>query len=414
MGENSPADAALTIPRVKVLDLSTHWSGSMASRHLVHFGADVVKLENPKFGDGNRGLAPLIAGEGMSHIVLNVGKRSVALDRSSDDWEAVLRRSVQWADVVIVGSQPEVAMARGIEFKAIAKLNDRIIYCNVSGYGEVGPWANYPLHGLNGDVVAGLVPVETADGLPAASPHYRSVGTTLAGIHAALGILEALRRRDHGAGAQRVSTSVWESSMFWQWRDMTNTVNMGVSPPAYADLGSRYAMYFTADDRTILVCPIERKFWEPFCDLLNLPQEWKEIGAWGKSGMDWGQGRTEERQLIGQRMKDHSLAYWIEKLEAAGVPFSPLYGVDEAARTAQAEAVGVMADTMVHGQDVRVPNIPIHINSLASGLSSTPAGPRTVVSPPTLGQHTEAFLREIGGARAEFSPTEAESHSAAS
>lgn len=383
-------------PRIKVLDLSTHWSGSVASRHLVHLGADVVKLENPQLGDGNRALAPLINGEGLSHIVLNVGKRSVTIDRKSEDWDTVLSQSTAWADVVIVGSQPGVATQRGLDFQSFIERNDQIVYCNISGYGEIGPWADYPLHGLNGDVVAGLTPVEFRDGFPAASPSYRSVGTTLAGVHAALGILEALRRRDHGGGAQRVSASVWESSMFWQWRDLTNDMNLETPSPAYADLGSRYAMYETADSRIILICPIEKKFWERFCELLGLPDEWKAIGSWGASGMDWGKGREEERFAIAHCMRGKPLGYWLKALGATGIPFSPLYTVKEAAETEQARQIAITAITRVGNLDVHVPNIPIHVNSNDPDCGGLPRGTDTLPPPPGLGEHTEAFLGEIG------------------
>lgn len=381
------------IPRIKILDLSTHWSGSVASRHLAHLGADVVKLENPRFGDGNRGLAPFIAGEGLSHIVLNVGKRSVAVDRKSEEWKDLLTRCARWADVLIVGLQPAVAAARGLDFASFVALNDQIVYCNISGYGEVGPWADYPLHGLNADVTAGLVPIEVVGGFPAPQGHYRSVGTTLAGIHAALGIMEALRRRDQGAGAQQVFTSVWESSMFWQWRDLTSALSLGVPHPTYADLGSRYALYLTSDARTLLICPIERKFWEVFCDLLSLPPKWKSFGSWDKSGMDHGAGRTEERMVIAERIRGHPLEYWVSVFGREKIPFSPLYTAGEAACTPQAEAVGVTSSTRIHGQVVAVPNVPIHIGSV--GELGVARGPSTTASPPILGEHTDQFLAEL-------------------
>ncbi len=380
--------------RIKILDLSTHWSGSVASRHLSHLGAEVVKLENPKFGDGNRGLGPLIAGEGMSHIVLNAGKRSVTVDRRSAEWPETLRRSALWADVVIVGSQPGAAKARSLDFDSFVAMNGRIVYCNISGYGEVGPWADYPLHGLNGDVVSGLVPIEMRDGLPVPRQDYRSVGSTLAGFEAAIGILEGLRRRDLGLGAQCVTTSVWETAMFWQWRDMATSVNTDEPSFVYADLGSRYAMYSTADDRVVLVCPIERKFWESFCDLLDLPAAWKAEGSWDSSGMDWGKGRIAERTLIAERIRERLLSHWLVSLKQAGVPFSPLYTVKEATETDHAHAQGVMAATIVNDREVMVPNIPLHITTPADRTGAR--GPDRIAPPPKLGADTAEFLRGLG------------------
>jgi crotonobetainyl-CoA:carnitine CoA-transferase CaiB-like acyl-CoA transferase len=222
---------------------------------------------------------------------------------------------------------------------------------------------------------------------------YRSVGTTLSGIEAAVGILEGLRRRDLGLGPQYVATSVWESAMFWQWRDMATMVNIDEPSTAYADLGSRYALYATSDDRVILVCPIERRFWEAFCDLLELPAAWKNEGSWDASGMDWGKGRTDERRLIAERMRTRPLSEWLTRLEAAGIPFSPLLNIKEAATTAHAEAVGVMAAMTVNGTKVYVPNVPLHITS--PGGSAEYRGPTEAPPPPKLGADTQAFLRRI-------------------
>ncbi len=380
-----------TVSRIKVLDLSTHFSGAVASRHLAHFGADVVKVENPRIGDGNRGLEPLINGGSMAHVALNAGKRSIAVDRRSPQWEEILTACTRWADVVIVGAQPGAAGRRKMDFKSFVARNPNIIYCLISGYGETGPWRDYPSHGLNGDAPAGLVPVEVNDGVPSPRRGYKSVGTTLAGIHAALGILEGLRRRDQGGGAQRVSVSVWQSAMGWQWREMTTFANLGIPHRDYRDLGSRYAMYRTSDDRVVLVCPIERKFWESFCDVAGLPAALKGEGSWETSGMDWGKGRDAERALIAARIRTRPLSEWCATFDAAGIPYSPLLTLAEAIETEQAKAVGVMATTIVNGKEVRIANVPIHIG----GIDATSARTDTVPPPPALGEHTETFLHEV-------------------
>ena len=90
--------------RPHVVDFSTHWSGPFASHILTDLGADVVKVENPSIGDGNRGLDPMIDGVGMVHVALNAGTRSLAFDRRSPDWPAVVGALARWADVVIVGT----------------------------------------------------------------------------------------------------------------------------------------------------------------------------------------------------------------------------------------------------------------------------------------------------------------------
>jgi len=384
----------MSVPSLKVLDLSTHFSGSVASAHLASLGADVLKVENPAFGDGNRGTPPLIHGEAMAHLALNMGKRSIAIDRRSEQWGPALMEMVGWADIVILGSQPMVAKKRGLDFDSLVAMNSGLVYCNISGFGQTGPWRDTPLHGLNADVLAGLVPLQKVGGYFSPAPTYRSVGTTLAGIHAVIGVLEAIRRRDAGMGAQQVYASVWESAMYWQWRDMTTQANIGEPNPAYADLGSRYASYETNDGRVMLICPVEKRFWLAFCDLLGLPPEWKLRGDWTKSGMDWGKGYDDEPPVIADALLKKTLEEWIDEFERADIPFSPYLTIEEAMETPQAKAVGVVARTTVKGLEVTVPNIPIHI---ADRTQSEPSfrGPSTVKPPPELGEHNAEFLKEI-------------------
>lgn len=379
---------------LKVVDFSTHFSGSVATRYLAHFGADVVKVENPRFGDGNRGNLPLIHGESPIHVALNAGKRSLTIDRRSDAWQPAVEALAGWADVVIYGAVPDAARHRGLDFETMAGFNDQIVHCLITGYGEVGPWRDLPSHGLNTDVYAGSVPIEMDGGYPVPRADYRSAGTTLAGIHAVVGIMEALRRRDLGAGAQRVSVSVWQSAMSWQWRDLTTEANLGVPMEAYSDLGARYAMYTTADDRIILVCPIEEKYWVAFCDVVGLPAELQTKGDWAGDGMDFGKGYDDDRAAIAERMAQHPRDHWVAGFEAAGIPFAPLLSTSEALASEQAEATNVMARTSIDGREFFVPNVPIGIAGPGSNDEATVPSP-TVASPPGLGEHTEQVLGSL-------------------
>src|ERR1700749_5076919 len=122
-------------PRMRIADFSTHLSGPMASHLLAEAGADVIKVEHPVFGDGNRGMSPKIAGTGDFHIGLNSGARSLALSSRSPHWHDVIAACARWADAVIVGSRPVDARRRGLDFASIAAANPSIVYCSVSGYG---------------------------------------------------------------------------------------------------------------------------------------------------------------------------------------------------------------------------------------------------------------------------------------
>src|ERR1700754_984894 len=138
---------------LRIVDFSTHLSGPLASHLLTELGADVVKVENPRNGDGNRGNVPLIRGAGMMHLALNSGARSLAVDRRSDDWDATLAAAAGWADAVLVGSRPKDARKRGMDFETLAKANPELIYVSLSGFGDQGPWKDYTAHGQTIDAL---------------------------------------------------------------------------------------------------------------------------------------------------------------------------------------------------------------------------------------------------------------------
>lgn len=379
-------------PPLRIVDFSTHMSGPLASQLLMQLGADVVKVENPRTGDGNRGLDPLIHGSGLFHVALNAGARSLAIDRHSPHWARIVAACARWADAVIVGGRPADAAKRGIDFASLVRANPRLVYSAISGYGEVGPWSASPAHGLNPDACAGLVPVEREHGFPVPLASYQSIGAPLAGVFAALGILAAVRERDHGCGARYVHVSIWESAMWFSWRHHTALANLQHPWPAYKDLGSRYAMYYTRDDRVILACPIERRFWERFCDLLELPQDWKTRGSWEATGMDNGLGRLDEKEAIARRMATRSLAEWSEALAANDIPFAPVLTAAEALASEHAAATGVMSRSAVLGQPVAVPSAPVRLRS----DDGRPGAARDLPPPPRLGEHTAEILAEIG------------------
>ncbi|QTV80474.1 CoA transferase [Microbacterium sp. NIBRBAC000506063] len=132
---------------MRVVDFSTHLSGPMASHLLAETGVDVVKVEHPVIGDGNRGMSPKIAGVGDFHVGLNSGVRSLAASTRSEHWPALLEACARWADAVIVGSRPSDARRRGLDFASLAQHNDRLVYTAISGYGIRGRGRSSPLTG---------------------------------------------------------------------------------------------------------------------------------------------------------------------------------------------------------------------------------------------------------------------------
>ncbi len=381
---------------LRIVDFSTHLSGPLATHLLTELGADVVKVEHHRHGDGNRARleGEMIDGAGVMHLALNSGARSLAVNSHSEDWPKVIAACAEWADAVVVGTRPADARRRGMDFETMKRANSRLVYCSVSGFGDNGPWRDYTAHGQTIDTFAGLVPVEPGEIQPKTRAGWRSSGPALGGIFAALGVLSALYRRENGVDrAQYVSVSLWQAAMWWSWRDLTTLANSGHRWLDYSDLGSRYGLYATADDRALLLAPVEKRFWEAFCDLLGLPEEHRELGDWS-SGMCHGAGADfdRERVEIAARVRQRTLDEWLPLLEAAEIPFAPMLSLEEALASEHAEVNGVMRETTVAGEPIRIPAVPIRF-----GDDDRPAGRLPPLSsPPDLGEQSEEILDELG------------------
>ncbi len=377
----------------RVADFSTHLSGPLTSHYLAEMGADVVKIEHWAIGDGNRGVDPLINEVGMIHVNCGPGVRSLAADLRSPHSAEVVRACARWADVVIVGARPRDAAARGLDFDSVKALNPSVVYCAVSGYGTTGPWRDRPAHGLQLDAYAGHVPIEWVEGQPRVRDGFRTAGTTAAAMFAAMGIWAALyrSRQTPGRPAQNVHVSAWDAAMSWQWRDLTTAANLGHMWTEYAEAGTRYAMYATADRRALLLCPLERRFWEALSDLVELPAEVRARGDWSINGMDWGVGPQyeDERGLLERRIGAQPLEYWTERLVPTGVPFAPILTPAEALASDHAGASGVLGRTTVGGHEAW------YTRSAVRFLHPT-GEPAELGPPPVIGEHTDEVLRDIG------------------
>jgi crotonobetainyl-CoA:carnitine CoA-transferase CaiB-like acyl-CoA transferase len=365
--------------------------GPLASRVLTDLGADVVKIEKSRTGDPKSGFGPYIHGQGLFHVALNAGTRSFAIDRRSPEWPEVIKAAAQWADVFLVGGLPDGLRKMGTDFETLVQINPKLVHCAVTGYGEAGPWKTLPAHGLNPDAYAGIVPLEWREGLPFPHAAYQSAGAPLAGVFAALGILAALRRRDATGEAQRLHVSLFGAAIWWNWRHVTAFANLGEEWFSYANFGGRYATYETSDDKIILVCPIEKNFWQAFCEVVGLPEDWKQRGTWGKSEMDHGMDYPWERAEIAQRIRQKPRDHWEREFIRVSIPFAAVMSLGETLASEHAAANGVVREVTVDGKRAKIPAFPVSFATMAG-----PERPDPTIHPPALGEHNAEFRTELG------------------
>lgn len=377
--------------RLRIVDFSTHLSGPMLSSVLVGLGADVVKVEHPKVGDGNRHIEPHIAGMGDLHVGLNPGTRSLAASTRSRHWPDLVTACARWADAVIVGARPVDAARRGLDFETMKAANPDVVYCLLSGYGLKGPWMDYGAHGQNPDALAGNVDVVWDGEKPGTRPGWRTAGSSLAGIFGAAGLLAGIIRRDRGGGPQFVHASLWQTAFYWNWRDINQLENENRGWSDYSDKGSRYSMYVTADDHLVLCCPIEKKFWEPFCDILGLSDEMKARGDWS-GGMFFGY--DDEWDTIAAAVRRMNRDELMDALQEHAIPSAPVLSLEEAIASEHAAVNGAMQSTSIRGRDVRIATPPVAIYPDLETASKVED--REVAPPPEIGADAIEVLAELG------------------
>jgi crotonobetainyl-CoA:carnitine CoA-transferase CaiB-like acyl-CoA transferase len=312
---------------VTVLDVGRLMPSAIATFELAKVGADVIKVEFPPEGDYLRTNPPLIAGRGDMHLDLNRNKRSICLDPSTDTGREALGGLIRRADVLVVAARPQSLRRLGLDDVSCRSINPGLIHCTISGYGTDGPYSGLGAHGLSSDAAAGIVPlVAGPDGRAVVASDYISVGPRAAGLHASLAIVAALYHRDRSGGAGRsIDVSQWDCAMAWNYRNIDQYVNTHERIPAYRELGFRYSIYTTRDDRQVLFAAPEPKLWKRFCHSVGRP----DLAALSTDAViefDDHVGGQVELQAI---FRSRDQADWIDLAIREGVPIAPVLSLEE-------------------------------------------------------------------------------------
>ncbi|HTZ29961.1 MAG TPA: CoA transferase [Streptosporangiaceae bacterium] len=378
-----------------VVDLASFIAGPAAATVLGDFGADVVKVEPPHIGDSYRYLSrvpPLPQVEGVNYPwqLDNRNKRSIELNLKSPGARPVVERLVRWADVLITNFPPPARAKLGLEYTDLAALNPRLIYADVTGFGETGPDAHLP----GFDVTAywarsGLMDVTRerdappAMNVPASGDHATAI-TLYAGIMTAL-----YRRQKTGQGA-RVTASLVAEGAYAASIYLQAVLAGGPSPGPVDRLHPPNALanaYRTADDRWVmLVFANEDKEVPLFLQAIGHPQ-----GAQDPRFRDDASRHAHAAEIVALLDKTFAarpLAEWRRAFDAANLTYGVVQTPEECARDPQLVANKVLVP-IDDGADV--PNLTVDSPVRVEQEQKVPARPA-----PELGQHTEAVLSEIG------------------
>src|SRR6058998_3969885 len=335
---------------LRVLDLSNQLSGPYCAMLLGDLGADVIKVEHPVGGDNARQGAPHVNGESAPFMTVNRNKRSITVDLKAPDGLAIVRRLAARDDVVLENWRPGTAARLGLGYDNVRRLNPRVIYCSISGFGQTGPYASRGGFDRIAQGMSGLMSINgEEDGPPLVVPiPIADIGTGMFGL---IGILAALAYRARTGDGQAVDASLLETPIAWSVYEAAAVFTTGEVP-------RRLGQGHRTDDP---------RFATPALRV----QHGKELEA-----------------LLQPRFLSAPTSVWLEKLEAAGVPAGPILSYDQVFTDphVKARAMAVEVDHARAGR-TRVLGIPFK-------LSQTPGAVRRPA--PTLGQHTDEILGELG------------------
>ena len=253
------------LEKLKVLDLSRMYPGAFCTLLLADLGADVLKVEGPRGGDGIRSI-PSPTGFNATHAALNRGKRSISLDLRSPAAGSVLARLVCWADVVVESHRPGQLDELGLGYEAMSIENPRIVWCSLTGFGDFGDHSDAPGHDLTYLGYSGLLPLL---GEGPSSPPGAVLSLPLAALMAAVGILAALPEVARSGEGVRLDANMVDSTMWVLAEDVARAAT--APSPGFGTFAARN-IYTCADGLEITVAASEPRTWATLCDALDIPE----------------------------------------------------------------------------------------------------------------------------------------------
>ncbi len=376
---------------VKILELARVAPAEFCTMLLADMGADVLKLETPP-ADGQAETPEEKRRAAFAYV--NRNKRSLALNLKAPEAQAIFQTLATTADVVVEGFRPGVMKRLGGDYETIRKVNPRVIYCSLSGFGQNGPYKDYPAHDLNYLSLAGVLGLIGEPDRKPAIPLNLVADYGGASLHGALGIVLALFARERTGQGQQVDVAYLDAtlSLLGATPNLRFFWSDGLAPRRGAGfLGGSYpyyAVYETKDRKLLSIACTEPWLWENFCKAIGRP----EFARYSRvadqfvraANPEEVRAREEVEAIIRTRTRDE----WYEDLVTRDVCVGKVYDVEEVFEDPHIRARQMLVETE-HPEIGKVKEVGIAIK-----LSGTPGAVRGAA--PYRGEHTDQVLRELG------------------
>jgi len=383
--------ASQALSRFTVLDLTRVRSGPTCVRQLADWGANVIKIDALMEDAG--GEQPGGPRHGSDFQNLHRNKRAMALNLKDPKGLEVFRRLVGKADVVVENFRPDVKARLGIDYDALRKINPRIVYGSISGFGQDGPYRDRP--GVD-QIAQGMGGLMSITGLPGQGPVRVGipVADLCAGLFCALGIMVALLERETSGEGQWITTSLLQAQIFMldfqaaRWLQAHEVAKQaGNNHPTTIPTG-----VFKTKDGYINIASAGHVMWDRLCNAIGASEMIENPDF--KTGALRSKNRDACNAAIEAKTVGKTSAEWIDIFNEAGVPAGPINSIDQVFADEQVKHLGIAQNgTRPDGKEQTFVGQPITLSRTPSKIAATP---------PELGQHTDEVLKEFGFADQEI------------
>ena len=388
------------LSHIRVLDLSRVLAAPWTGQNLADLGAEVIKVERPVKGDDSRAFAPPYlkdengkeTKESAYFCAANRGKKSITLDLTKPDAQQIVRDLAAKCDVLLENYKVGDLARYGLGYEDLKKINPRIIYCSVTGFGQTGPYKDRPGYDFMAQGMGGIMSITgERDDLPGGGPQRVGIPIVdiMTGMYASIAVCAAIAHRAETGVGQYIDLALLDTQVAILANQAMNYLATGEAPGRIGNAHPNivpYQTFKTADGDIILACGNDNLF-NKFCEIANCQELAKDPRF--ATNAKRVENREEITKLLNDVFKKRTTKEWVSALDEAGVANGPINNIKQVFEEPQVIARGMRVD-LPHPTAGTVPLV-----SSPMKFSATPIEHK--LPPPTLGQHTDEILRDFLG-----------------
>ncbi|MDC3412129.1 CoA transferase [Aquibacillus sp. 3ASR75-11] len=373
---------------LKVLDLSRVLAGPYCSMILGDLGAEVIKVEAPGGSDETRKWGPPFKnGVSAYYICANRNKRSMTVNLKSLEGKELIKKLVSESDIILNNFKTGTMERLGLDYSTLKKLNPRIIYCSITGFGENGPYKDFPGYDFIIQAMSGLMSI-TGDASSGPQKVGIAITDILTGLYACIGIQAALLERQISGEGQKLDISLYDTAVSSLVNIASNYLMSGAIPERLGNHHANivpYQTFETLDGEMVIAVGNDQQF-ARLCTIINQSSLAKDCRF--QTNPDRVQHRQDLIPILQQEFSKKNTAYWQSKCQENSIPCGPIQNLAQLVNDPQLKERNMFVSTShPTAGDINMIGSPLH-------LSRTPINYNT--HPPDPGEHTEQILKELG------------------